>query len=330
MTNKIKLPLLISIIIASSIVMSSCGQTADVATFSTTADKDKPNQPVTLMLSAESKRLLQGKKPTVRLFEKYNSASSYPVKIITDEKNPNKFEISTAQLAAGEYRILAEIPYQSSFLGIPTGSTTRTVSYDFIVHNTLAGSCFNFDNKQDDVMGWSSSHVYIEDREQPISKTSCPGLFFVNTSWPAKLNQTTEGGSLFVPVSSECFPKTSNQMSKDPHWTFSINSPDLSARQDWQQIKSISFRIATGTMPIKISPEVNYLLDGKKARSHIIEPSKKTFEIAGEGWNTLEYPLELPKGAIVTSVKLHIYGVPEKTVGNDVNSIFVDGVCPVK
>ena len=119
-------------------------------------------------------------------------------------------------------------------------------------------------------------------------------------------------------------------MSKDPHWTFSINSPDLSTRQDWQKIKSINFRIATGTMPIKISPEVNYLLDGKAVSSQLSTELKQTFEIAGEGWNTLEYPVALPKGAVVTSVKLHIYGVPEQTVGNDVNSIFVDGVCPVK
>ena len=83
-------------------------------------------------------------------------------------------------------------------------------------------------------------------------------------------------------------------------------------------------------MPIKISPEVTYSLDGKKASSHIIDIPKKIFEIAGEGWNTLEHPIALPKGAIVTGVKLHVFGVPEQTVGIDVNSIFVDGVCPGK
>ena len=329
MNRHLKYTVLVSMFSINCIALSACSQDAEFATIKHTANSEKPDQPISLSLSIEPGTLLPNQRPKVRLFGKYNLAKSYPVKIAVNEKNANNFDLSIEKLAAGEYRLLADIPYQRSFMGISTGNATQTITYDFLVHDTLAVSCFNFDNKKNDVMGWSSSHVYIDDKEEPISKATCPGLFFVNTSWPARLNETTEGGSLFVPVSSECFPKISNQMSKDPHWTFSINSPALASRQNWQKIKSINFRIATGTMPITIAPEIVFLIDKQKVSTNTSEP-KKIFEIAGEGWNTLNYPVKLPKGAIVSDVKLHIYGVPEQTVGTEVNSIFIDGVCPVK
>lgn len=99
---------------------------------------------------------------------------------------------------------------------------------------------------------------------------------------------------------------------------------------EWQHIKSINLRVATNKIPVKILPEVHYSIGKQKTSTIYKDILRKKFEIAGEGWNTIEYPFELPKEAIVTGVELHVYGVPEQTVGTEVNSIFIDGVCPKK
>jgi len=327
-TLKIKNLLYISLLLLSCVAISSCSQTAVSATIKQLSDRNEAYQKVSFILTATEGLMTEDRLPQAHVYDKYNSALSYSVSIGVDAKNKNQYNIDVENLPSGHYRLLIDIPTQQFFLGINTGIGTKTLTHDFKVHDTLAGNCFNFDNKDADVMGWSSSHVFIEAREEPVSTTTCPGLFFVNTSWPAKLNQTTEGGSLFVPISSECFPKTSNQMSKDPHWTFSVKSPDLSNKQEWQNINAINFRVATSKIPVQILPEVHYLLGNKKTSTIFKNLFRSKFELAGEGWSVIEYPFELPKEAIVTGIELHLYGVPEQTVSNEVNSLFIDGVCP--
>jgi len=326
MTPAIKTLLIVSILS----ILSACSDDTKVASVKTASNNNELEQTVAITLTIEAERLLKDKELQLRLFEKYNPANAYPVTAVADKKEPNTFEINPGVLAEGEYRLIIDIPYQTVWLGIINIDKTKTISHDFTVHHSLAGNCFNFDDKQNDVMGWSSSHVYTAAREQPVSETTCPGLFFVHTSWPATLNQTTEGGSLFIPISSGCFPKISNQLSEDPHWTFSVKSPDLTKMPEWQQIKSINLRVATNKIPVKILPEVHYSIDKQKTSTIFKDILRKKFEIAGEGWNTIEYPFELPKEAIVSGVELHVYGVPEQTVGTEVNSIFIDGVCPKK
>ena len=312
------------------LVISSSIHAETQASIKQLSDENEAYQKASFTLTTEPKLFAKGDLPEARVYDKYNSALNYPVNVEIDKKNKNQFNFSVENLPAGYYRLLVDVPKQQYFLGMSTGYKTKTLIHDFTVHDTLAGNCFNFDNKENDLMGWSSSHVFIEARDEPVSPSTCPGLFFVNTSWPEKLNQTTEGGSLFVPVSSECFPKTSNQMSKDPHWTFSVQSPDLSSKQEWQKIRSINLRVASSKIPIKVLPEVHYTLDNKKYSTIFKNLFRKKFEVAGEGWSIIDYPFELPKEAVVTGIELHFYGIPEQTVGDEVNSILVDGICPVR
>ena len=311
-------------------MLTACSEEVKLASVKTAPINNELEQTVTITLSIEPGRLLNAKQLQLRLFEKYNPAGAYPVTIIADKKEPNKFEINPGVLAEGDYRLIIDIPYQASLLGIFKVDRIKTITHDFTVHHSLAGTCFNFDDKQNDVMGWNSTHVYTIARDQPVSETTCPGLFFVHTSWPAKLNQTTEGGSLFIPISSECFPNISNQLSEDPHWTFSVKSPDLTKMPEWQQIHSLNLRVATNKIPVKVQPEVHYIIDNKKTSTIFKDVLREKFEIAGEGWNTINYPFELPKEAIVSGIEIHVYNVPEQTVGTEVNSIFIDGICPKK
>lgn len=327
-TPKIKNLLHISLLLLSCFAISSYSQAAVSEAIKQLSERNEAYQKVSFTLTMTEVLLTENQLPQAYVYDKYNSALSYPVSIEVDNKNKNQYNIDVENLPSGHYRLLVEIPTQKFFLGINTGFGTKTLAHDFKVHDTLAGNCFNFDNKDADVMGWSSSHVFIEAREEPISTATCPGLFFVNTSWPAKLNQTTEGGSLFVPISSDCFPKTSNQMSKEPHWTFSIKSPDLTNKQEWQKISAINFRVATSKIPVQILPEVHYMIGSKTTSTIFKNIFREKFEIAGEGWSVIEYPFELPKEAIVTGVEIHLYGVPEQTVSNEVNSLLIDGICP--
>jgi hypothetical protein len=313
-------------IVACSLSISS--RADEVAVIKHAAEQEQQSQTLSVTLQVDPNEMIPGSSPVVHLYQKYNPNNKYPVTIKADEKKAGIFNISSGTLPSGSYRLIIDVPAHRTLLGINVGRRVSTLIHDFTVHQRLANSCFNFNDKAKEVMGWTSSHVYTVDREQPVSKPTCPGLFYVNTSWPAKLNETTQGGSMFVPISSECFPKTSNQMSGDPHWHFSIKSPDLATRTDWQHITSINFRVATNKIPVKVLPEVHYTL-GKTSTSTIFKDVlRKKVEVAGDGWNTIQYPFMLPKEAVVTGVELHFYGVPEQTVGNEVNSIFIDGVCP--
>jgi hypothetical protein len=332
--HKLHSPLLLALFVTSVLfgtaLLTQASLAEEVAVIKHSADEPQQNQSLTATLQIDSEKLVAGEQPKARLFEKYNPVNRYEVELKADEKKPGYFTINSEPLPVGKYRLIVEVPIKRTLFGLPAGSTLKTLTYDFTIHLQLARNCFNFNDKQKDVMGWTTSHVYIAGREQPISEPTCPGLFYVNTSWPGKLNVTSDGGSLFVPISAECFPKTSNQMSDDPHWQFSLISPDLSSHSEWQQLSAIDFRIATNKIPVKVLPEVHYLLDNKKTSTIFKDVLRKKNEIVGEGWYVISYPFELPKEAVVTAVELHIYGIPEQTVGSDVNSIFIDGVCPIK
>lgn len=179
-------------------------------------------------------------------------------------------------------------------------------------------------------MDWSTHGVYIDNRDKPVSKETCPGLFYVNNSWPYPLNDTTHGGSLFVPISSECFPKTSPQLSQQSQWTFSLVSPDLRDRPDWQHIQSIRFHMATRSINLSVRPEVQYVYNNADRSTFSDTQSPTYYDINGGRWNDYEYAFKLPEGAIVTHVVFHVYGVPEKTVSDQVDSVYLDAVCPVK
>lgn len=268
-------------------------------------------------------------KPEIRLFNKYNQADEQPVEAVNTPKTKHGYSIDVPYLKAGEYRLFVRVPYRNSLFGIHLWQSDKVMYQDFVVHSHLPYNCFNFDDKETAVDGWKSTHVYIDDKDKPVSQETCPGLFFVQNSWPWPLEHVAPGGSLFVPVSSECFPKTSSQVSKQTRWMFSVVSPDLGERTDWQNIKSIQFRIATNKISIKVRPELHFALGGKSSSTNTLVKVPSSFEISGNQWRVIDFPVSLPPDAKVKQLELHLSGIPEQTVGETVNSIFIDGICPV-
>jgi hypothetical protein len=267
--------------------------------------------------------------PVIRLFPKYQPHLTHDITRLVHKDESGTLTVKLPPLQPGEYRIVMEVPYTVRFAGLPVGGSIKRVAADFVINKTLSVSCFRFDNKQKDVMQWSSHGVYINNREKPVSKETCPGLFYINSSWPYPLNDTSHGGSLFVPVSSECFPKTSPQLSEPSQWTFAIVSPDLRELQEWQNIKAIRFRMATRSIAVTVSPEVKYLVNNIEASTSTTQQPAPIFNVNSGRWSDHKFEFKLPKTAKVSHIIFHVYGVPEKTVSDTVDSVYLDAVCPV-
>ena len=268
--------------------------------------------------------------PRVQLFNKYNLETNISVEVSPTPKAKHSYTISVNMLEAGEYRLMLIIPYRNKLFGIPLWNSNKIVYQDFIVHNNLPDTCFTFDHKDTALTGWKSSHVYIDNKDKPVSQETCPGLFFVENSWPWPLDKVSPGGSLFVPVSSECFPKASSQVTSQGRWMFSILSPDLSNSASWQNIKSVQFRIATKNINIKVRPELHFRLGQHKVTTAMTDTKSASHEISSGQWRIIELPVTLDQDAKVTQLELHISGIPEQTVSDTVNSIFIDGICPIQ
>lgn len=269
-------------------------------------------------------------RPVVHLFPKYEPIQVLDLSDQIKQTETDKFTLTLPRLKPDEYRIVMELPYTIKLAGLSIASGQRRVISDFVIHQTLPESCFRFDKKGKDLMGWSSHGVYLNNRDKPVSKETCPGLFYINNSWPFPFNDTGHGGSLFVPISSECFPKTSPQLSQPGHWTFALVSPDLRNRADWQQLQGIRFHMATQSINLSVEPEIQYLL-GKTPKSSTSElEAHARYDVNGGRWNDYEYTFKLPKDAVISHVIFHVYGVPEKTISDQVDSLYLDAVCPVK
>jgi hypothetical protein len=269
-------------------------------------------------------------RPTIHLFPKYEPFLVQDLANNIKQIKPDEFTLTLPKLKPDEYRLVMELPYTIKLAGLSIASGTRRAVSDFVIHQVLPASCYRFDNKGKDLMGWSSHGVYINNRDKPVSKATCPGLFYINSSWPYPLNDTSHGGSLFVPISSECFPKTSPQLSQPGQWTFALVSPDLRDRPDWQQLQAIRFHMATQSINLSVEPEIQYLR-GNTPHSSLSElEAHARYDVNGGRWNDYEYAFKLPQDASVTHVVFHVYGVPEKTVSDQVDSLYLDAVCPVK
>ncbi len=267
--------------------------------------------------------------PEIKLVSKFNQENEIPATAISTPKAKHAYSVDVPYLDAGEYRLFIRVPYRKSLLGIPLWRSHKVVSQDFIVHSHLPVTCYSFDNKDTAVNGWKSTHVYIDDKDKPVSQETCPGLFFVQNSWPWPLDHVAPGGSLFIPVSSECFPKSSSQVSKQTRWMFSVVSPALGEQTHWQNIKAVQFRIATNKINIKVKPEIHFSAGQKTSSTHKTTGTPMSYEISGEQWRIIDFPITLPSDSKVTHFELHISGIPEQTVGETVNSIFIDGICPI-
>lgn len=268
--------------------------------------------------------------PVVRLFPKYQSSEIQTLTNKPETDRSGNFTLRLPALSAGEYRLVLEVPYTIRFAGLSIARGTQQATADFVVHEVLPASCFRFDTQEKDLMGWTTHGVYINNRDKPVSKETCPGLFYINSSWPYALHDTTHGGSLFVPVSSDCFPKSSPQLSEPGQWTFAFVSPDLQERPEWQQLRTIRFHMATKSIPVTVLPEVEYVLHKTRFSTLTASQNPPRYPVSSGRWSDHEYPVALPAQAVITKIKFHVYGTPEKTVSEQVDSIYLDAVCPQK
>lgn len=305
--------------------LAGCGPTIEISPPAYTATQE--NGVLTIAVHDHQNPIGQ---PIIHLFPKYEPFLVQDLDSDLKQVKPDEYTLTLPKLAPDEYRIVLELPYTVKFAGITIGKSIQRVVSDFEIHQVLPTSCFRFENKEKALMGWASHGVYIDNRDKPVSKETCPGLFYINSSWPYPLTDSSHGGSLFVPISSECFPKTSPQLSQQGQWTFAIVSPDLRERADWQQLQAIRFHMATRSINLSVEPEVQYIQGNDKQRSSSDVAASARYDVNGGRWNDYEYTVKLPQDAIVTHVIFHVYGVPEKTISDQVDSLYLDAVCPVK
>lgn len=265
-----------------------------------------------------------------RLFAKYESTQVIALPHQPEQTGDYSYRMMLPALPPNQYRLVIEMTDWRHFLGIPIGKSTQRFTHDFIIHNELPQSCFVFDTTANDTMGWTSRGVYINNQPERISADTCPGLFYTNVSWPHTLNEPSQGGSLFVPVSNECFPRTAPQTSEPGMWHFSIVSPDMSQREEWQGLSAIQFKMATKTIPVIVVPEIEYQLADQTYGTHESGKPQPRYQVSNGRWGNITHPLQIPQGARIRHVRLHVYGQPEQTVSEKVDSIFLDAICPIK
>jgi hypothetical protein len=268
--------------------------------------------------------------PQVKLFSRYDSTNVIKLPDKLELTDKNSYQLSVPSLSAGEYRLVIDIPYDRKFLGFKFGEHFTTATFDFTVLGSLPNNCFGYDSKDNKLMGWTVSGVFIDNQKKPLGSASCPGLFYVQHSWPYALNETVEGGSIFVPVSDNCFPKPGQQANAKSRWQFSFNSPELVNVADWQKLKRLQFRIATKNIPVIVRPEVHYSVGSRNMSTFGHKKLAPHYSVTGGQWTEVDHPVELPAEAKVTGLSIHVSGIPEQTVGTEVDSVYLDGVCPIK
>lgn len=291
-----------------------------------------PQQPILIRakLSAQQQDILKQQVRIVPLYESVpEPIASYPVKHHAN----GIIEINAAALPPGAYRALLDTYYQRRIFGFKLGKYTHTTYQTFYVRPRLAPDCFSFDDETQQQMGWTASPVYTGYGDKEIASGNCPGLFYLKQhSWPSPINRHTQGGSLFVPIAQECFPAAKSQVSGAAAWTFELQSPDLSNNPAWQNIKAIKLHLATKNIAVEVQAIVDYLAD--KQRRNLLSTQDlawvKQHRAVTGSWNSIQQPLRLPGKAMVTHVRLRFLGTANAVPADEVDSIIIDGICPVK
>jgi len=265
----------------------------------------------------------------IHYFPKYQPTASHDItgQLKHNPDNPQLYLAELPHLDPDEYRVAVRIVYYQQIGSVKIVRYTRVFTRDFHVYAPLSHDCFNFDDKQKDTMGWTTTPVFLDAREQPFSSSGCPGVFYANQNWPTALTDTTSGGSLFIPVSDKCFPSSSANTLQPGYWHFTLNSPSLAGKSAWQNLKAIQFRVATKSINVDIRPEIKFTGGLPMGSAPMPEIRYTTYQ---GNWRVIEHPVVIPKGASITQLRLHIAGIPEKTVNTSVDAILIDGVCPIR
>ncbi|MBI3560144.1 MAG: hypothetical protein HY080_00285 [Gammaproteobacteria bacterium] len=266
---------------------------------------------------------------SIQYFPKYQPIAVHDIsqQLKHTPDNPQVYLAELPKLEPDTYRVLVRMVYYQQLAGINLLRYTRVYTRDFHVYAPLSHDCFTFDNGPRDSLGWTTTPVYLDARDQPVTASGCPGVLYANHNWPTALTDTTNGGSLFIPVSDKCFPSTSPTASQPGNWHFTLSSPSLRNLPAWQNLKAVQLRVATKAINVDIRPEIVYS-DGLPIDNQPGEPIRYTTYRGS--WRVIEHPVNLPKGAKVSQLNLYITGIPETTVSKDVDAIVIDGICPIK
>lgn len=266
---------------------------------------------------------------TVTYFPKYQplAARDLTSTLKQNPDHPELYQINLPPLSSGEYRLVVKMVHFWRMADFKIIRSTRIDYQDFVVHSALAQDCFHFDDVSQELMNWTITPVYLGSQDQPFNASNCPGLFLANQSWPVALTELTNGRSLFIPVSNKCFPSSSSNVSQPSYWHFTLRSPNLANRVAWQNIRAVEFRIATKSISVDIEPEIDY-------RANLSNPAPTTtparYAAYAGNWRVITHPVTIPKNSTINQLQFHVYGIPEQTVQETVDSIVLDGICPIK
>lgn len=265
----------------------------------------------------------------IEYFPKYQPTAAIDITsaLKHDPNNPDLYLAELPTLLPDVYRVRMRMVFYERIAGMRLIRYTHDYTRDFQIYAPLSRDCFRFDDKQRGTMGWATTPVFLDAREKPVSDSGCHGLFYADQSWPVALTETSSGGSLFIPVSNKCFPSTSSNTLQPGNWHFTVSSPPLGSLPAWQNIKAVQLRVATKSINVDVRPEIIFqggLPVETPATTPIRYPSYRGT------WRVIDHPVTMPKGAVVTQLRLHIAGVPEETVKDTVDAILIDGICPIK
>ena len=266
---------------------------------------------------------------SVSYFPKYQPLEARDISATLKQNpdHPELYQIDLPKLSSGEYRLLVKMVHYWRFANFKIVRSTRIDYHDFIVHSPLPQDCFHFDNPDQDLTNWTVTPVYLGSHDQPFNASNCPGLFLAKQSWPVALSELTNGRSLFIPVSNKCFPSSSSNVSQPSYWRFTVRSPNLANRAAWQNIRAIEFRIATKAISVDIEPAIDY--SANITTLPVNTPPARYAAYVGS-WRVITHPLNSPKNNAIKQIQFHVYGIPEQTVHETVDSIVIDGICPIK
>jgi hypothetical protein len=266
---------------------------------------------------------------TVTYFPKFQPLDVHDIThtIKQNPDHPELYQIDLPKLSGGEYRLVVKMLHYWRVANYKVVRSTRIDYSDFVVHDQLPNDCFHFDDAKQELMNWTVTPVYLGSRDQPFIASNCPGLFLANQSWPAAITELTNGRSLFIPVSNKCFPSASSNVSQPSYWHFTLRSPNLANRTAWQNIRAVEFRVATKSISVDIEPEMDFA--GSTSSSSTNKTPARYAAYVGN-WRVITHPVNIPKNSRLNHIQLHIYGIPEQTVHETVDSIVIDGICPIK
>ena len=242
------------------------------------------------------------------------------------------------RLLPGDYQARLTVSYKRLFQ-----SAVRQVTATRNVSVSWSDGTFAFENAGEGVAGWTFDGVYEAGTGQNV--TTCdplnPALLTRSPSgWPLNIGETTPNppnGSLRVVINPTCFP--ASQSVGAPLWQFNLISPDLSGRDEWQDIDGVSFRMISAGATVQAQATVVYAseqdLDGDgildNAFASPMASGAPEFVEVGPSWSVVERTGYVPEGRPIRFVMLRVFGSPldVANLSTEVGTLLADVIQPI-